>query len=59
MREELLARREELFGVSEVADYYGVSKQVIANWQVRGKLPLPIVKLKMGPIWYKSQLKKP
>lgn len=40
-------------GVSEVASYLGVSKQVVVNWRNRKlDFPTPVAELGMGPIWH-------
>ena len=41
----------DLMGVHEVAEYYGVSRQLIDAWRKRGKLPPPRVTLAMGTVW--------
>ena len=54
-------------GTAEVAEYLGVSKQVVVNWRSRYKdFPPPVALLAMGPIfrlcetrdWYKAKLKE-
>lgn len=47
-----------LMGLAEVAEYRGVSKQVISNWRKRGKLPEPLVQLAQGPIWSRETIVK-
>lgn len=40
-------------GVSEVAAYFGVTKQVIGHWRNRNSdFPTPIAELNMGPVWH-------
>lgn len=48
----------ELMGLAEVAEYYGVSKQVISNWRNRDKLPKPGWKLAQGPVWQASTIRQ-
>jgi len=40
-------------GLQEVADYLGVTKQVITNWRKRPykMFPQPVADLNMGPVW--------
>jgi chromosome partitioning protein len=48
---------DELLGLSEVADLFGVTRQAIANWRSRRKdFPAPTADLKSGPIWTRSDL---
>ena len=46
----------KLMGVSEVAEYMGVSKQAVSNWKVRGKLPAPVAELKASTIWLAADI---
>jgi predicted DNA-binding transcriptional regulator AlpA len=43
-------------GISEVAEYCGVSRQVASNWRVRGHLPEPFANLAMGPVWKSADI---
>lgn len=52
MSEEL-----DIIGLSEMADIFGVSKQVAANWRSRHEdFPNPIVELKSGSVWRKDDI---
>jgi hypothetical protein len=39
------------FGTAEVAKVCGVTQQAVSMWLIRGKIPQPDVRLKMGPVW--------
>ena len=42
----------KVVGLSEVAELFGVTKQVAANWKNRrDDFPKPIAELKSGPVW--------
>lgn len=52
-----MSDHDELLGLSEVADLFGVTRQAIANWRSRRKnFPEPTADLKSGPIWNQSDL---
>ena len=41
-----------LVGLAEMADLFGVTKQVLSNWRSRKPtFPQPIAELKSGPVW--------
>lgn len=41
-----------LVGLAELADLFGVTKQVMSNWRSRkANFPTPIAELKSGPVW--------
>ena len=45
-------------GIAEVAEYLGVSKQVIVNWRARYEdFPPPVALLAMGPIFRLCELR--
>lgn len=47
----------ELIGLSEMADLFGVSKQVAANWRSRHRdFPSPVAELKSGSVWKKENI---
>jgi chromosome partitioning protein len=49
---------DELVGINEIADMAGVSRQAVANWRVRfSNFPTPVVELKAGPIFRRSQVR--
>jgi chromosome partitioning protein len=42
----------ELVGLAEMAELFGVTKQVLTNWRSRkAAFPEPVVELKSGPVW--------
>lgn len=45
-----------LAGVAEAAEILGWTKQKVATYIKRGKLPDPIQRLASGPIWTKEQI---
>ena len=52
-----MSDHDELLGLSEVAELFGVTRQAIANWRSRRKdFPEPTADLKSGPIWTRSDL---
>ena len=41
-----------VMGLGEIADLYGVSRQLAANWaRQHADFPEPLARLKMGPVW--------
>src|SRR5690242_4653805 len=41
-----------LVGLAEIAEVFGVTRQVIANWKARKPtFPKPVAELKSGPVW--------
>lgn len=41
-----------LLGLAEIAELFGVTRQVIANWKARKPtFPMPVAELKSGPVW--------
>lgn len=52
---EFINQRSELVGMSEVAELLGLSRQRV-NEMVRDRndVPMPVVRLKAGPVWRKS-----
>jgi chromosome partitioning protein len=47
----------ELLGLAEIAALLGVTKQVVANWKARkANFPKPMVELRSGPVWEKSDI---
>jgi chromosome partitioning protein len=52
-----MIEQPELFGLSEVAEMFGVSKQVIGNWRLRyHNFPKPLAELKSGPVWKREDI---
>jgi predicted DNA-binding transcriptional regulator AlpA len=47
---------DELLGLAELAELYGVTKATASNWSRRHTFPQPVQHLKMGPIWRKSEV---
>ena len=43
-------------GIAEIAQRAGVSRQTVAQWHVRGKLPEPDARLAMGPVWRETTI---
>lgn len=40
-----------LFGLTEIADYYAISRQLAAKWTRRSDFPAPLAKLAQGKVW--------
>ena len=41
-----------LLGLAEIAEIFGVTRQVVANWKARKPtFPKPVAELKSGPVW--------
>lgn len=47
---------DELLGLAELAELYGVTKATASNWSHRHSFPQPFQHLKMGPVWRKSDI---
>ena len=50
----LCVRRKQmkLLGLAEIAEIFGVTRQVVANWKARKPtFPKPVAELKSGPVW--------
>jgi predicted DNA-binding transcriptional regulator AlpA len=43
-------------GIAEIAQRAGVSRQTVAQWHVRKKLPEPDARLAMGPVWRETTI---
>jgi len=39
------------YGLAEIADAIGISRNLARQWLRRGKLPAPTARLAMGPLW--------
>lgn len=49
--------RVEIYGVWEVADFFGVTKQALFHWRKNDPLfPEPEAELRSGPVWTRPQL---
>lgn len=47
----------KLLGLAEIAELFGVTRQVIANWKARkASFPDPVAELKSGPVWEQSTI---
>jgi len=42
-------------GLAEVGELLGLTRQVAQAWNRRGKLPPPVARLRMGPLWLRDQ----
>ena len=48
---------EKLFGIAEVANLAGVSKQAVSNWRMRyDHFPRPLQNLQSGPVWEQEKI---
>lgn len=43
-------------GIAEIAQRAGVSRQTVAQWHARSKLPEPDARLAMGPVWRETTI---
>jgi len=56
-RKELTMSTEKLFGIAEVANLAGVSKQAVSNWRMRyDHFPRPLQNLQSGPVWEREKI---
>jgi len=46
----------DLLGVAEIADALGVSKQRVSELAAQESFPVPIARLRSGPVWQRSAL---
>lgn len=47
----------KLLGLAEIAEIFGVTKQVVTNWKARkSDFPKPIAELKSGPVWSRDDI---
>src|SRR4051794_714266 len=47
----------KLVGLAEMAEMFGVTRQVVANWKARKPtFPEPVAELKSGPVWEQSSV---
>jgi chromosome partitioning protein len=49
---------QNLVGLSELADLFGMSKQTISNWRTKPDFPDPVAELRSGPIWAFDSVKR-
>jgi chromosome partitioning protein len=46
-----------LLGLAEIAELFGVTRQVVANWKARkATFPKPVANLKSGPVWERDRV---
>lgn len=47
-----MARRNPpIMGMTEIANYYGASRQLVNKWRQASDFPAPYVHLSMGTVW--------
>lgn len=51
-------RRMELVTISDIADHYGTSAQVVRDWKAKGKLPEPATLLDNKPVWLLDEVER-
>jgi len=50
---------QPFMGITEIAAYFGVSKNVVVNWVRRQtNIPQPFLRLAMGPMWRTEDIVK-
>lgn len=47
---------EDLVGLAEIAELFGVERQYVFRWAKRRDFPQPVIRLRMGPIWRRSEI---
>jgi hypothetical protein len=47
---------EDLVGLTEIAELYGVHKQTVNGWRRNSDFPAPVLVRAMGPLWDRSKL---
>src|SRR5688572_30223903 len=51
--------KPQLLGLSEIADFAGVSRQAVSNWRSRfDSFPRPVQNLQSGPVWDRESVEK-
>jgi len=51
--------RDDLVGISEIAEFSNVSKQAVVNWRIRyDHFPQPIKTLQSGPVWNRETVEE-
>jgi hypothetical protein len=46
-----------LVGLAEVAELFGVSKRTASRYALRSDFPIPVARLRAGPIWLEDDLR--
>jgi predicted DNA-binding transcriptional regulator AlpA len=46
----------DLVGLTEIAETYGVTKNVASGWTRKHHFPQPVHTLRMGPMWDRTQV---
>jgi predicted DNA-binding transcriptional regulator AlpA len=47
----------DLVGLTEIAEMYGVTKNVASGWTRKHTFPRPVHTLRMGPMWDRKQVR--
>jgi predicted DNA-binding transcriptional regulator AlpA len=51
-----MAGRLDLVGVAEIAMELNISRGQVSRWALRDDFPAPVARLRMGPIWMRSDV---
>lgn len=46
----------DLVGTAEAAELLGVERPRIGRWLSKGEMPMPVVWLAAGPVWYRKSI---
>jgi predicted DNA-binding transcriptional regulator AlpA len=52
-----MVRTSNLVGLAEVAELFGVSKRTASRYAGRRDFPLPVARLRAGPIWLEEEVR--
>lgn len=58
LSESLGVSREEIVGLSEIAEMLGVSKRTAVRYSKRDDFPFPLARLRAGIVWKRANVEK-
>jgi chromosome partitioning protein len=53
-----VSRKLDLVGVAEIAMTLGTSRAQVSRWSLRDDFPMPVARLRMGPIWMRADVER-